>query len=152
MAITRKRKNAAASRSSASGNSASRAAIDRPFDPALLAKAAAVVARYRVILGIDDEAGEYYGRGLELPGAMGDGKTPDKCVASTREAMRAIAAFMLERGERLPSPASDASRPVQLNIRVSAEEKLLFEEAARQRGQGLSDFVRSAALAGVARP
>ena len=61
--------------------------------------------------------------------------------------MAAVVAFMLERGERPPVPASDQAKLVQLNVRISAEEKLMFEEAARQKGQALSEFIRTAALA-----
>ena len=104
-----------------------------------------------MVIRFDEECGEYIGRGLELPGALGDGKTPDACLASTREAMSAIVAFILERGENPPTPAAEGLRKVQLNVRVTPEEKLLFEEAARKNGQGLSDYIRSAALTGTRR-
>ena len=60
-------------------------AIDRPFAADVLRQAVELARQYQVILEFDD--GEWFGRGLELPGAMGDGKTPDKCVAATRDAM-----------------------------------------------------------------
>ncbi|HEV2293000.1 MAG TPA: DUF1778 domain-containing protein [Tepidisphaeraceae bacterium] len=88
----------------------------------------------------------YFGRGLELPGALGGGVTPAACLESTKESMAAVVALMLERGQTPPPAASDETKLVQLNVRISAGEKLLFEEAARQRGQGLSDFIRSAAV------
>src|SRR5206468_2944449 len=123
--------------------------IDRPVSAALARQAKEIAAKYQVVIGFDDECGEYYGRGLELPGALGDGTTPDECVASTRSAMAAIVCFMLERGESPPAPAAQGLRKVQLNVRVTPEEKLLFEEAARRNGQGISDYIRSAALSRV---
>lgn len=55
---------------------------------------------------------------------------------------------MLEMGEKPPAPASEALRGVQLNIRLTYEEKLLLEAAARRDGfRSVSDFVRAAALA-----
>lgn len=41
---------------------------------------------------------------------------------------------MIEHGERPPSPASDGRREVQLNIRLSADERERIEESARRSG------------------
>ena len=82
-----------------------------------------------------------------MPGAMGDGKTPGKCVIATREAMVSALASMLEEGERPPAPASSGLRSMQVNVRLTAEEKALLESAAHNRGfNGLSDFIRSVAI------
>ncbi len=117
-------------------------AIDRPFAKQILRRAAQVASRYQVIIKFED--GEYYGRGLELPLAMGDGKSPDECVASTRRAMAVCVATMLEDGETPPRPASEGRRTEQVNIRLTPEEKLLMEESARAKGfRGISDYVRS---------
>src|SRR4051794_39647668 len=110
--------------------------INSPMDPKIARQAQQLAAKYQVVIRFDDECNEYYGRGLELPGAMGDGKTPDACVTSTRQAMSAVVGFMLERHEVPPTPAVEGLRKVQLNVRVTPEEKLLFEEAARRNGQG----------------
>jgi len=78
---------------------------------------------------------------------MADGKTPDVCVSSLREALVAAVATMLELGQRPPTPAARSQRTAQINIRVSEEEKLILEDAARRSGfRGVSDFVRSTAL------
>ncbi len=82
----------------------SSAAIDRPFASDVLRRAAELARQYQVILEFD--GAEWFGRGLELPGAMGDGKTPDKCVTATRDAMVSAIASMLEDGERPPTPAT----------------------------------------------
>ena len=120
-------------------------AIDRPFDAKILKQAKEIVGRYQVILQIED--GEYLGRCLELPLVMGDGKNADECIASVREALTATVAYMLEEGERPPAAASEQTRSVQLNIRLSSAEKEILEQAAQRNGfRGISDYVRHAAL------
>jgi len=123
----------------------SKKAIDRPFDPGVLRKARGIANSYQIILHFED--GDYYGRGLEMPHVMNDGKTPDECVEKTRDILTTVIAYMLETGEVPPSPASENKRSEQVNIRVTPEEKLQLEEAARSKGfRGVSDFVRSASL------
>lgn len=135
-----------ASRNASASTSRQKARIDRPFAPAIVRRAKEIAAGYEVVIRFDREDGEYYGRGLELPNALGDGETPALCLDATMESMVAVVAFMLERGELPPPPASDQTKLVQLNVRISTREKLMFEEAARQNGQGLSEFIRSAAV------
>jgi predicted RNase H-like HicB family nuclease len=119
--------------------------IDRPFAPGILAKARDIAARYQVILQFED--GEYFGRGLELPRTMADGKTADECVANTREAMVGTVAYLLETGKVPPAPASDQTRSAQVNIRLTPAEKELLESAAHQNGfRGVSDYLRHAVL------
>jgi predicted RNase H-like HicB family nuclease len=122
------------------------AKIDRPFDAGLLRRAREIVEGYQIILHFED--GLYYGRGLELPSAMNHGRTPDECVRATRDILTTAVAYMLESGHTPPAPASENKRTEQINVRLTPEEKLLLEEAARSRGfRGVSDFVRSASLA-----
>jgi predicted RNase H-like HicB family nuclease len=148
MATSKTSKSASASAkkraAAAAGREGGRGRIDRPFDPAILKRAREIVAHYQVVIRLEEDG--YYGRGLELPNALGDGDTPAQCLESTKESMTAVVAFMLERGEQPPPAASDEAKLVQLNVRISAGEKVMFEEAARQRGQGLSEFIRSAAV------
>ncbi len=123
--------------------------IDRPFDPAVLARARRIAEQYRLIIRLED--GEYYGQALELPGAMNHGKTPDECMETTIDIVTSTVATMLERGDVPPLPASDERRDEQVNVRLSKLEKVTFEEAARSRGfRGVSDFMRSAAMSSVA--
>ena len=130
---------------SAKSKSSSKA-VDRPFDATVLKRARAIAEQYQIILQFED--GEYYGRGLEMPYVMNDGKTPDACVRATREALTVAVATLLEAGDAPPAPASEGKRTEQVNVRLTPEEKLLLEEAARSRGfRGLGDFVRSTALA-----
>ena len=120
-------------------------AIDRPFDKAVLARARRTAEQYQIVLKFED--GEWYGHGLELPGARGDGKTPAAAVADTREALVTMVAYMLEEGQAIPAPASEGNRSVQINIRVTPEEKTMLESRSRAKGfRGLSDFIRTAML------
>ena len=120
-------------------------AIDRPFTHEILKRAQDLAQRYQIVLQMED--GEYFGRGLELPTVMGDGKTAEQCVKNTREALVVTVAYLLEEGETPPPPASDETRSVQLNIRLTASEKSLLEQAAQRNGfRGVSDYVRHAAL------
>ena len=121
-------------------------AIDRPFDKAILAKARQIVDQYKIVLEFED--GEWYGHGLELPGACGDGKTGSAAVADTREALVTIVAYMIEEGQTPPAPAREGNRSVQINIRVTPEEKAILESRSRAKGfKGVSDFVRASVLA-----
>lgn len=122
-------------------------AVDRPFDPKVLARATRLVAAYRIILEADEDVG-FVGHALELPTVFGDGATPTECVASVREALAVTVATMIELGQRPPLASSLAKRQTQVNIRLTNEEKLVLEEAARRQGfRGLSDYIRSAAIA-----
>jgi len=122
--------------------------IDRPFDQSILRRAREIVSGYQIILHFED--GLYYGRGLELPTAMNHGKTPDECVRATRDILTTAVAYLLESGKTPPAPASENKRTEQINIRLTPEEKLTLEEAARSKGfRGGSDFVRSASLSTV---
>jgi predicted RNase H-like HicB family nuclease len=123
----------------------SRKAVDRPFERGVLERAAKIAAAYQIIIQFED--GEYFGRGLEMAAVMSDGKTPDDCVRATREALTIAVATLLEAGQVPPSPASEHKRSEQINIRVTPEEKLMLEEAARSKGfRGIGDYVRSTTL------
>ncbi|HEY2584417.1 MAG TPA: hypothetical protein VGI81_01485 [Tepidisphaeraceae bacterium] len=121
--------------------------IDRRFDAGVLRRSRDIAGKYQVIL--QHEGGEYIGRGLELPNAYEDAKTADECVRKTREMFVTVIATMLEDGEVPPPPASAGKRTEQVNVRLSAEEKLVLEASARRRGYaGLADYIRVVAIAG----
>jgi len=81
-------------------------AIAHPFDPAIMKRAKEIADRYHVVIRYDN--GEYFGRGLELPGAMDDGNSPDECFANTHQAMVTMVAYMLEEGQIPPRPLSNS--------------------------------------------
>jgi uncharacterized protein (DUF1778 family) len=56
-------------------------------------------------------------------------------------------AYLLEEGQRPPTSAREGTRTAQVNVRLTAEEKVLLEATAKRKGfSGLSDFVRAAAI------
>ncbi|MBN1942597.1 MAG: hypothetical protein JW849_04800 [Phycisphaerae bacterium] len=120
--------------------------ISAPFAPEILKAARRIAEAYDIVLRFED--GEWYGHALEYPEAMGDGKTPAACIKATRQAVMAGVATMLEAGETPPAAAREGVRSEQVNIRMTAEEKALLETTAKQKGfRGLSDFIRTGAMA-----
>jgi predicted RNase H-like HicB family nuclease len=106
------------------------------------------VSDYQLILECEDN--HWYGRGLEMPHVFGDGRSPAVCIASTREALVAAAAYLIEQGKSPPRPAREGKRTEQVNVRLTAEEKAVLETTARGQGfEGLSDFMRAMTLAAV---
>jgi predicted RNase H-like HicB family nuclease len=75
-----------------------RRACDRPFEPTLLRRAREIADRYHITLHFED--GDYYGRAVEMPDVMNDGKTPDECIENTRQILTTVIAYQLEKGER----------------------------------------------------
>lgn len=60
--------------------------------------------------------------------------------------MQGVVAFLIESGKPSPALAREGARHPQVNVRLTAEERLLFESAARRTEfAGLSDFFRSTA-------
>ena len=99
--------------------------------------------RYRIVLEREEEG--YLARAVEFPTVFALAGTPNECEAKIREMLTIAVATMLEMGDSPPLPAS--KRRVQVNIRLSGDEKLVLEESAQQAGfRGVSEFVRFAAL------
>jgi predicted RNase H-like HicB family nuclease len=89
----------------------------------------------------------FLGRTVEMPYVMADGKSVVDCLHSTVEATIVAVATLLELGQKPPSPATQAKRDRQVNIRLTADEKARLEEVARAEGfRSLSDFMRHSAL------
>lgn len=120
--------------------------LKRPFDPRVWKRAIKLVADYRLILEPNREVG-YIGSAIEFPTVLAEGRTADECVKSTRQALAVAAATMIESGRRPPAPARRGTRQCQINVRLTSDERFVLDEAARRMGfQGISDFVRTAAL------
>lgn len=95
----------------------------------------------------DAEGDGYLGCTVEMPSVMGGAKSIEACVRDVLEATAASIATMLERGESPPSPAREGKRDQQVNIRLTADEKLALEGAARREGyRSVSDLIRAAAI------
>jgi len=114
--------------------------------PKFVAQARPIADKYQIVVWRED--GEYYGRGVEMPYAFGDGKTVEQCIQNTRDAFVAGVASLLQDGQSPPAPLTEGKRDQQINIRISSEEKLLLETKARQSGAaGISEYIRAVALA-----
>lgn len=121
-------------------------ALKSPFDRSVLRKAKKMAADYRIVLERDERLG-FIGSSVEIPTVFADAKTPEKCYKATQEALMVAVATMIECGQRPPQPASAGRRTEQVNVRLTAEEKLLFANAAMNLGfKGISDFIRNTAL------
>lgn len=120
--------------------------LSRPFDPAILRSAQRIAASYRLVLQPEPGLG-YVGRTLEMPLVMSDGKSVEQCARSVLDATTLAVATILEKGERPPQPAAELRRDQQLNLRISAEERLRLESLSRRDGfRNISDYVRAVAL------
>ena len=73
-----------------------------------LERARPIAARYRIVFWRED--GEWYGQGVEEPGAMGDGRTITQCLRSVREALTVVVASNIEHGEPVVTPIVDQER------------------------------------------
>lgn len=121
-------------------------ALDKPFKESIVRKAKKLVADYRIILERNEQLG-FIGSAVELPTVFADARTPEQCYKATQEALMVAVATMIECGQRPPQPASAGRRTEQINVRLTAEEKLLFANAATNLGfKGISDFIRNTAL------
>ena len=112
----------------------------------VLRKAKRIADEYCVTIEKNDRLG-FIGSSVELPTVFTDAKTPDQCYKATQEALMVAIATMIERGQRPPQPASAKKRNEQVNVRLTAEEKILLSNAASSLGfKGISDFLRNVAL------
>lgn len=110
------------------------------------AKAAELAKAYHLVLTEEPEVG-YVGRTVEMPLVMADGETIEACARATIEATTAAVATLLEQGARPPAPAREHKRDQQINIRLTSEERMRLEAAARRDGfRTLSDYLRASGL------
>lgn len=124
-------------------------ALNKPFKESIVRKARKIVADYRIILERNERL-NFIGSSVEIPTVFADARTPEKCYKATQDALMVAVATMIECGQRPPQPASMGLRTEQVNVRLTAEEKLLFANAAMNLGfKGISDFIRSTALNSV---
>ena len=111
-----------------------------------MAKAKKLAKDYHIVLEKNDRLG-FVGSSVELPNVYADGKTADDCYAAMQEALTVAAATMLECGQRPPVPMDARKRTLQVNIRLTPEEKSLLAHASAILGfSGVSDFIRNSAL------
>lgn len=109
-------------------------------------RARAIARLYAFVAEADDDVG-FIGFTVEMPTVMGGGKTMAACHRDTLEATAFSIGVMLEAGQTPPAPAREGKRDQQINIRLTADERLRLESlAAREGYRSVSDYVRSVAL------
>ena len=120
--------------------------LNKPFEQSVFDKAHKRAREYHVVLEQNSKLG-FIGSCVELPNVYVDGKTPEKCYEAIQEALTVAVAAMLECGQRPPVPVSAKKRMLQVNVRLTPEEKSLLSSASSILGfSGLSDFIRNSAL------
>jgi predicted RNase H-like HicB family nuclease len=121
-------------------------ALSKPFDKKTLTKAKKIAETYSIVLNPNPQLG-FIGKSIELPMVFADSKTEEQCCKNIREALTVAVATMIECGQTPPAPAAEKKRDLQMNIRLTVEEKERLTRASRNLGfTGVSDFVRYAAL------
>ena len=119
---------------------------DRPFEESVLRRARKIVENYSIVFKKDDQLG-YIGNAIELPMVFADGKTVTQCYEATKEALVVAVATMIECGRKPPMAGASRKRSIQVNIRLTPDEKILITNASTERGfRGISDFIRNCAL------
>ena len=120
--------------------------LKKSIKASVLHKAKQIADLYCITIEKNDRLG-FVGSSVEMPTVFADAKTLQQCYKLTQVALMIAVAMMLERGQRPPQPASEGLRTEQVNVRLTAEEKLLFTNAAANLGfKGISDFIRNSAL------
>lgn len=138
------RNGAVMKKTSARGTS-KKSAREGPFSAAVQRRAAELAARYSLVVSASDEG--WSARCVEIPTAFAFAETEERALESARERVRVLLAFMIEQERKLPAPMRESKRDSQVNVKLTAEERMVIEEAARQQGfRGLSDFFRFAAM------
>jgi predicted RNase H-like HicB family nuclease len=123
--------------------------LSRAIDAKVMARSKKVAAGYTVIIEPHGRLG-FVANCVEMPNVFTHGETETKCIKTAREALAIAVAVMLEHGDNPPVPATENARDQQVNIRLTAKEKLLLESAAKREGyRGLSDFMRSVAMSQI---
>jgi antitoxin HicB len=81
----------------------------------------------------EDEGGGWLCEIPDLPGCMGDGKTPEQAIRDAKKAFYAWVATALEFGDPVPAPSSYSG-----NWRMRAPKSLHRRLAERARSEGVS--------------
>ena len=120
--------------------------LNKPFEQNVFDKAHKRAQEYHVVLEQNPKLG-FIGSCVELPNVYVDGKTPEECYEAIQKALTVAIATMFECGQRPPVPASGKKRTLQVNVRLTPEEKSLLSNASSILGfTGISDFIRNSAL------
>lgn len=117
-----------------------------PFSGEVLRKARKKAGEYHIVIERSERLG-FIGSSIELPNVYAEGKTADECYCTVQEALTIAVATMIEAGRRPPMVAGPHKRTIQVNVRLTPEEKSMLLNASFLLGfSGLSDFIRNAAI------
>jgi len=115
----------------------------------ITAEAKEHASRYRLLIE-KTEKGRYIGSAFEMPSVVIGANSEAECLRLTRRALALAVQTMIDRGKQPPAASSDNKRHEQVNVRLTAMEKMRLEEASRRQGfRGLSDYIRNKALEGA---
>jgi predicted RNase H-like HicB family nuclease len=117
----------------------------------LLKRAADIALQYRLVI-TPHGSSRFVGNAVELPGIVVEASTIAECGSTLQEALLATVARMLHEERVPPLPSQNSTRTEQVNIRMTSQERLLLDDAARRHGhRGISDFLRSLGLRELSR-
>ncbi|MFN0130919.1 MAG: type II toxin-antitoxin system HicB family antitoxin [Phycisphaerales bacterium] len=120
----------------------------RPGDltPQTLERAALWVDGYRFVTERTDD-GTFMAHSIELPAVVAMGDSPEAALHAAIEAQRLAVALMLHDRVHPPLPTGSGKRDQQVNVRMSAQERLLMDAAAKASGfSTIADYLRTAAI------
>jgi predicted RNase H-like HicB family nuclease len=119
--------------------------LEAPFDAALWRRATKSAEKYSVL--VQAVGDRFIARCVEMPGVTALGATSDEALQALREPLTVAIATLLESDRKVPAPAGEGKRESQVNVKLTAEERIIVEEASKREGfRGLSDYFRHAAL------
>jgi predicted RNase H-like HicB family nuclease len=120
--------------------------LEKAFDETDLANAKEIIDGYHIIVEKNDKMG-YIASSVELPTVFADGKKETECFRAIREALTGAVATMIACGQKPPQSMSANKRTEQVNIRLTAYEKMLLTNKAVNLGfKGISDLVRNVVI------
>jgi predicted RNase H-like HicB family nuclease len=116
----------------------------------LLETARKTATLYRMTL--EEKDGWWTGSSVEIPGTFSSAKTLAECVKKTQFALTLAVAYLMHTKEAVPRPCRDVLRDKQVNVRLTAEEKLYLDTTARSEGfRSASDLIRTAVFSFLGR-
>lgn len=119
--------------------------LDQPFSATVWRRATEVAGKYGMLVGASDN--RFFAKCVEMPGIVVFGKTAEDAIEALHEPLTIAIASLLEADRKVPAPMVEGKRESQVNVKLTAEERVVVEAAAKREGfTGLSDFFRHAAL------
>jgi antitoxin HicB len=96
-----------------------------------------------------EEGGGYLAEFPDVPGAIGDGQTPEAAIASGREALAAALETLAEFGDPVPNPDNASAASGQWRQRVPKSLHARLVQRARLEGVSLNTLVTALIAEGL---